>query len=86
MATKGLKGFSTKNVIILVVTVTGTGPYPNYIQINNWLGFHPLYFPLVSSTINRGCQPRTVGQVGGRFVQKKPGVSEGFFVSSWLIL
>ena len=30
MANKGLKGFPTKNVIILVVTVTGKGPYPRY--------------------------------------------------------
>ena len=33
MANRGLKGFPTRNVIILVVTVAGRGPYPIYLYI-----------------------------------------------------
>ena len=36
MANKGFRlGFPTKNVIILVVTVTGKGPYPTYRYTKN---------------------------------------------------
>ena len=34
VANKGLQGFPTKNGIILVVTVTGKGPYPTYTPVN----------------------------------------------------
>ena len=48
MANEGLYGFPTKNVIILVVTLTGKGDNPTYWNLFSWLKNGTSQLPSVS--------------------------------------
>ena len=80
MANKGLEGFPTKNGIILVVTVTGKGPYPIYTSLNNQGKFWSLLSWGSRIRMEEASPKRWKFQTSDR--HKAPRISVGYFEAS----